>query len=481
MTVPLEYQARDEMDLGPRAALRELIVLSLPTVAQMMSYTVLQFTDTYMLALVGNAEATAAGTAGMFAFSFIGFGMGMLTLVNTLVSQAFGRKDFVACGRYLWQGVWFAVFFSLLVLPTALAGRVPFERSGHEPNLVSLEAAYYQVMIAGAVFKLLSTSYGQFFIAINRPGLVLVATIVGVCTNIFANWVLIFGNLGFPKLGVVGAALGTNLSVAVEWLIMFAFTLRPAIRRTYHALDIRLRLREMWTLIKVGFPAGGQFIADILAWTLFMMTVMGAFGTATLAANVYAFRFWHVSFMPAFGISAAVTALVGRYIGMGRPDISAKRAHLGFYVAAAYMVACGVVFFVLGRQMMRLFTDDPEIIRIGGIVLSFAAVYQFFDAMYIIYNGALRGAGDTLVPSLAVLVGSWLFVVLGAFVVSRQFPQWGPAGPWTVTTIYGGLLGLFLFTRFRRGRWKSIRLHAHVAATADSNLAPASDKVLALD
>src|SRR5688572_13892196 len=108
----------------------ELLALAAPTVAQMLSYTVLQFTDTYMLAVVGEVEATAAGNSGMFSFSFIGFGMGLLTLVNTLVSQSFGRRDFAQCGRYLWQGMWFAALFALACLPTVAIAKYPFVWSG---------------------------------------------------------------------------------------------------------------------------------------------------------------------------------------------------------------------------------------------------------------------------------------------------------------------------------------------------------------
>ncbi|MGH7213649.1 MAG: MATE family efflux transporter [Tepidisphaeraceae bacterium] len=441
-----------------RRPMVELLTLAAPTVAQMASYTVLQFTDTYMLALVSPVHATAAGNAGMFAFSFIGFGMGVLHLVNTLASQSFGAQRFEQCGRYLWQGVWFSVAFALLILPTIAVARFPFVWSGHEPELASMEVTYYRVMLCGAVFKLTSMAFGQFLLAVNRPGLVLVAAATSVPVNVLANWVLIYGNWGSPAMGVAGAAWGTNLALLSETIILAAFAFGPAVGRRFGVFDWRLRFDEMKTLLKVGTPAGGQFVADITAWTLFMMTVMGVFGTAAMAANTFAFRFWVASFMPAFGISSAVTALVGRYIGMGRPDLAARRAHLGFFVGATYMVSCGVVFLLLRYRFMRLFTEDPEIIRIGATVLVFAAIFQFFDALYVIYNGALRGAGDTLVPAVAVLVLCWGITVFGGYAVAKTFPQFGPAGPWFMAMLYGIVLGAFIFTRFQRGHWRSIRL-----------------------
>ncbi len=145
----------------------------------------------------------------------------------------------------------------------------------------------------------------------------------------------------------------------------------------------------MRKLIEVGVPSGVQIVADVLAWSLFSMWVMGQYGTRAMAANTYMMRYMVVSFMPAFGVATAVTALVGRYIGRGEPDTAARRATLGFRLTALYMVSCGLFFFLGRHLLIRMFTSDPEILRIGAQLLVFAAIYQFFDAVYIIYNGAL--------------------------------------------------------------------------------------------
>jgi MATE family multidrug resistance protein len=219
----------------------------------------------------------------------------------------------------------------------------------------------------------------------------------------------------------------------------------------------------MRTLLTIGLPSGVQLVADIAAWTLFQTLVISQFSTAAMAANTFAFRYLSVSFMPAFGIATAVTALVGRYIGAGRPELAARRAHLGFAVTAVYMVACGA-FYVLGRNvLMGLFTTDPEVLRLGVMLLVFCGIYQVFDAMYIVYNGALRGAGDTLVPAVALFVLCWGITVGGGYAVARLRPDWGLAGPWTMATLYGVILGVFMLLRFTRGRWRSIRLETRGA------------------
>ena len=455
-----------ETHLSPRgrAPLAELLLLAIPTVAQMASYTVMQFADTWMLSRLGVAEPTAAGNGGLAAWSVIGFGVGVMFCVNALVSQNFGQRDFAACGKYLWQGVWFALAFALVTAPfIPLAPRL-FAWLGHDPALIGLESVFFQITVGGTAIKLAATAFGQFLLATNRPWVVLLSAVCGVAANLVLNYFLIFGHGGFPKMGVAGAGWATIAGTAVELLVLVAIAVRPRMRLTFNTLDWRPRPAHMWTLLKIGLPSGAQIVADVAAWMLFQTWVIAQFSTAAMAANTFAFRYLSVSFMPAFGIATAVTALVGRYIGAGRPDVAAQRAHLGFYVTAVYMLACGAAY-ILGRNVLiGLFTDDPEVVRLGVIVMIFCGIYQLFDAMYIVYNGALRGAGDTFVPAVTLFLLCWGITVGGGYAVARLRPEWGLVGPWTMATLYGAILGLFLLVRFTRGRWRSIRLESKEAS-----------------
>ncbi len=441
-----------------RKPLAELLYLALPTVAQMASYTVMQFIDTWMLARLGTAEPTAAANAGMLAFAAISFGFGVLMIVNTLVSQNFGQRDYASCGRYLWQGIWFALAYSLVLVP--LIPFVPklFGVLGHSDQLVRLEQQYLQIVLGLMVFKMIGTAFGQFLLATNRPNQVLISSVVGVGANIVTAWVLIFGKFGFEPMGVVGAAWAQNIGVTIETVVLVIFVMLPKMRATFNALDWRFRGHEFRTLVTVGAGSGLQVAVDVVAWSLFSFGVLAALGENAMAASVFMFRYMVVSFMPAFGLSQAVTALVGRYIGMGRHDIAEQRANLGFKVTAVYMVTCGLFFFIFRRELIGLFNPTPEVLAMGMLLMIYAAIYQFFDAMYIIYNGALRGAGDTAVPALVTAGLCWSITVVGGWLVAVYFPQFGVAGPWTAATLYGIILGFRMDARFKAGRWKKIRL-----------------------
>src|SRR5439155_14662382 len=162
--------------------IRELLRIALPTVAQMASYTVMQFLDTWMLSHTGDriTAPTAAANSGILAFSVIAFGMGVLWVVNTLVSQSYGRKDYRSCGEFLWQGVWFSLVFAALVLPFLPLAPRAFLLAGHEPELAHQEALYLQILVSCGALKLVGTTFGQFLLAIDKAKYVMIATIVGV-------------------------------------------------------------------------------------------------------------------------------------------------------------------------------------------------------------------------------------------------------------------------------------------------------------
>jgi MATE family multidrug resistance protein len=456
----VELPASDEATSSEpvRRPIWELLFIALPTIAQMASYTVAQFIDTYMLSHVGDAEATSAGQAGLISFTVISFGFGVMMLVNALVSQAAGRKDLPACGQYMWQGIWSGLLIGLCCLPIAMLGGPLFRALGHPPELAAMEAQFFTTTVCFAAFKLCGMALEQFMLAVQKPNVVLCAAVAGVLCMIPFNYTFIYGNFGMPKLGVLGAAWGLNLAVVVEGGVTLAYIVFSGIGQKYGCGDWRLRWDKLRTLLVTGIPSGLQTVTEVAAWALFSAWVIGGAFPELAASNVYTFRYMSVSFMPAFGLSVAVTALVGRYIGMGKPDEAARRAHLGFKVAAVYMMLCGGLFFFGGRWLMSVFSTDPRVIDAGATLLVLAGVYQFFDAMYIIYSGGLRGAGDTAVPAAVTGTSCWLIVIGGGLLMIRLFPGLSVLGPWIAAAAYGVFAGLFLMIRFVRGKWRTINL-----------------------
>jgi MATE family multidrug resistance protein len=202
-----------------------------------------------------------------------------------------------------------------------------------------------------------------------------------------------------------------------------------------------------------------------------------------MTAGWIALRFMHLAFMPTVGIATAVSSLVGKYIGAGRPDTGVARARLGLAIAVGYMTFCGAMFYLFRHSLMSFFVggDTPpeqvqEIVDIGGRIMICAAVFQLFDAFGIVYSFALRGAGDTLWPSVATIVFSWAFIIGLGWGLAVYVPQWESVGPWIGAAVFIIVFGITMALRFEGGAWRRIRLVStlrdEAAETAPAGPAP---------
>lgn len=470
------------------SSVREVWALAWPTVLTMASYTVMQFVDSLMVGQVGALELAAQGNGGVWSFTILSFLFGIVTMVNSFVSQALGARRPHEVARYGWAGLWFSLIaWAALLVPFALVLPGIFGLMGHEDRLVELESAYAQVLLVGGVVTLAGKSISQFFFGIHRPKLITIAAIAGNVVNVALNYVLIYGSEGLPSLGlpgvpgvrplgVVGAALGTIGGTAVECVIPISVFLSRGFDREFGVRAAwRPELAAIRDLLRVGWPNALAFCNEIVCWAIFTGWLVGLFGTLHLTAGWITLRYLHLSFMPAVGFSVAATSLVGKYVGAGRPDLAANRARLTLAMALVYMTACGVLFGVFRHELLELFlsganlgsVDAAEVVRVGGWMMICAAVFQTFDAVGIVYSGALRGAGDTVFPGVITVVFAWAFIVgLGALLATRWAPEWQSLGPWIGASAYFILLGLGVGARFESGAWQRVRLVAPVATDA---------------
>jgi len=481
-----------------RHPLVEMLLIGAPTVVTMTSYTVMQFVDGMMVAHIqppDPAYVAAQGNGGMSVWLAMAAVLGLLSLVNSFVSQNLGAGTPERGAAYAWSALWLAALASVLFIPFALA-LGPIFRAVHpapeQAPLVEMETAYAHVLIAGAFLTLASRGLANYFFGMHRPGVVMVAVVLGNVINVCANGVLIFGAEGAPEgtplrdefraiaqalgvdaMGVTGAALGTVIGTAFELVIPFCVFVGPR----WHA---RYRTRAAWRpaakpikdLLRVGWPAGLMMGNELICWGMLMAVLIPLGGQAAgedpvvhNSAGWIALRYMHVAFMPAIGLSIAVSAMVGRAMGMGRPDLAAARAWLGLKVTLVYMGACALAFVLFREPMISVFVpgdmdaaERAAVLRVGSTVMIAAAVFQLFDACAITMSAALRGAGDTVWPGIATIILSWTLIVGGGLLLIELAPALGSLGPWIGASAYIILLGVALLARFVRGRWRTIRL-----------------------
>lgn len=471
----------DVIEETPGAALAQVLRMSWPASLTMLNSTLMKFVDGFMVAQVGPIPFAAQFIGGIMSFAPESFLMGMLTVVNTYVSQNYGAGRRRRTAQYAWAGMLVALVAAAALAPLAVAAKPLFEligslrRTGQaDPELVRLQALYFRYMILGAGLTISIQVLHQFFYGVHRPKIVFAASVVANLFNVGANAVLIFGLLGFPAMGLEGAAIGTVMSWGLHVAILLAMFLSRPLHRLFATRRLRaVRLRQCVELIRLGWPAGVQLSNDIASWAVFTAVLVGMFGEAHLAATTAAMRYIGLSFMPAVGIGMATTALVGRHIGRGRPDLARKRAHTALLTAMIYMGLCGTAFWLFRYPMLSFLVKEVpsatvtpeqahrlarEIIDTGATIMLCAAAFQLFDAVGIVYVGALRGAGDTLWPMIVTVCLSWSVILGGGYLAVTYLPQLASVGPWLAASAYVILMGLLLAWRFESGAWRRIDL-----------------------
>lgn len=439
--------------------LRMLIALAVPNVATTVAQTLMSFTDFAIVSRTPDASQAqaAVSSASLVFITLLAFPMGTLTCVTTMVSQSLGAGRQRDCAAYAWQGIWMSLLFgaaALLLWPFAMP---IYQLFGHEPAVTTMEATYTQIRLLSIGAAGATIALDNFFNGIHRPGINAISVTVSVIVNAALDYAWILGKWGFPAMGIVGAAWATVVATFVRAIFqMCAMYFGRTAARFEPRKAWRCDRDKMIRLCWVGWPAGAAFFTDIAAWTVFQLAIIGQFGTVDMAATGSVFRYLEVSFMPAVGIGMAVSTAVGKAVGQGHPPLARRITWLGTAINAVYMSLMALLFITCGGTLMEFISPDPAVVRLGTTLFVYAAVFQFFDAIAITHSCALRGAGDTMWPSIVGGAEVWIILIGGGAMVARLRPELGSTGPWAFAAAFVIVIGVTLYLRWWWGRWEQL-------------------------
>jgi putative MATE family efflux protein len=308
-----------------------------------------------------------------------------------------------------------------------------------------------------APFFLIYYTYSHFYRGVGDTKTPLKVLLVAHIVNFVGDYFLIFGKGPFPAMGVEGAAWATTLANLVAAVIFFALTFTPKMRDVFGALDQkRPRFGELARLFRVGIPIAVHFFLDMGSFLVFSAYI-GRMGTESLAVNQIAIQILALSFMPCQGFAIAATTLMGQYIGAGYPDLAKKSAYTTLKMGLFYAGFIAALCLTIPVQLVRIFNSDPVVVELGRVVLYWAALFQAFDAVQFISDGALRGAGDTRVPMLIVVGAAWFVFLPLAYVFGTVLDQ-GVVGAWAGATLYIMAVGIAMYMRLKTERWRRIEI-----------------------
>ncbi len=441
-------------------SLKYMLKLAGPMIITTISFTVMQFVDRFMVSRLGTAALAAILPAGFVSFIPASFVVGVFASVSTFVSQSLGREERKDCSSYCWQAIYVGLVYSAVVLAIVwpAAPRV-FMLLGHGAEVVEMEVIYLRIMLYANALGVFVWASSQFFMGIHRPIIMMYAALAGQVVNVGANYVLIFGKLGFPAMGIAGAGWGTFIGVAVGAGVRMAMFLSGDMSRTFKSRrTTRLDFGKMADLLRVGLPAGVELMLNVAFWGAVLFWLVGKFGKEALAATSAVLSVTNVSIMPVVGLKIALSAAVGKSIGAGRQDVAVKQTGVCLRVALIYMGLVGLCFLIFRDALMRVWSSDDRVIGIGVNILICAAIYQVFHATRTVYSGSLRGAGDTLWLAIASALGAVVVLGLGGLLIVEFLPGLGSLGPWIAATLSIITVGLANRQRFKSNSWMQIDL-----------------------
>jgi len=442
---------------------REVALLAYPLILGHLSFTVQGFVDRLFLTWY-SAEAMAGAVTGLFAvWAIISLFTGTGEYLTTFVAQYFGAGRPRRIGAAMWQGIYFsAAAGALVALLSPLAGPA-FELARHDPALRQYEVAYARTLMIGSFPVVLMATLSTFFAGRGETRVILHVNVLATAVNIVLDWLLIFGKLGLPQLGVTGAALGTVLSQVAGCVAYLALMLGREHRAAYDTLaGWRPEPELVARLVRFGMPTGLQYSLEVGAFAVFMV-IVGKVGTLELAASGIAFNLNMIVFFPMVGLAIAVSSLVGRYLGGERPELAERAVGSALALSLVYRSLCGALYVFGAKLLLAPYAAGadpatfPAVETMATVLLRFVALYSIFDMFNLVHAAGLRGAGDTVYPMLLTFGLAWIVMLVPAGIGCLRLGL-GVYFAWSMASLYVFLLGTLMWRRFRAGHWRTLRV-----------------------
>jgi MATE family multidrug resistance protein len=443
-----------------RGEIRATVSLSWPMVLTNLAQIAMTVTDVMMMGR-GGSQMLAAGALGAnLYFAPLIFGLGLMNATAPMMARELGRNRHSVrdIRRTVRQGLWIAIAVSVPIWLAVWHAEAVLVAMGQEPALAR-EAGIYVHWLQWAVLPFYGYIVLRSFVsALERPRWALVIVAAAVAFNAFANWCLIFGNLGLPRMGIAGSGLATTLSST----LMFAgLAVVVSVERRFRRYRLFGRFwRPDWSrflsLLRLGLPIAGILTFEVWIFNAAAL-LMGLIDAASLAAHAIAIQIASITFMVPMGIAQAATVRVGRAFGAGDAGAITRAGWTAYVLGVGFMSIAALAMILYPRLLIGCFidVDDPangEVVSLAVGFLAFAGLFQVFDGAQAVAGGMLRGLHDTRLPMVYGFFGYWIVGLPLGIVLGFRFGLAG-AGIWIGLSLGLAVVAVLLLARWlRRGR-----------------------------
>lgn len=439
-----------------------LIALGLPLIGANLARMALGVTDTIIVGNYGVEPLAALVLSSAYFFVLYVLGWGYAIALMGVLASAMARGDDTEVRRTTRMVVWLSGLHAVAVLPLMWFSGAILRALGQEAQIAALAQDYLRIYGFAIAPMLWAATLNSYLAPMGRANVVLWVTLAGLPVNAFLNWLLIFGNWGFPEMGVRGAALASLITVILSLAVLLAYALWLPQARQYRLMQRLWRpdwadFRRMFAL---GLPVGLTLVAETSMFAAGNL-MMGWIGPHQLAAHGIAMQLAAMAFMIHVGLGSAATIRVGDAAGRGDPAGIRDTGRSVILLSAGIAGLAALIFVTIPRTLAGLFLSEtdparPEILGLVSLMLFWAALFQIVDAMQAIALGLLRGIQDTRTPALIAAVAYWLVGVPVSYIAGFVMDL-GPSGVWAGLLAGLGTAASLLMLRFwsgeARGGW----------------------------
>lgn len=432
---------------------REVVSITWPAFIELVMSTLFGMVDMIMVGQLSSAAIAAIGLTNQPFMLLLSIFAAVNVGTTTLVAWNIGAGK-VSKASDVTRQIIVLNFFLGIIMSLAGVFSAPYIVTFMGANEDTFRDAtlYFQIVAGGLMFQALAMGITASLRGAGQTRIPMYYNIGSNLLNVFGNYVLIYGKLGFPKYGVAGAAISTTLSRMVACIVALYIVYSGRAKISISRMGrFRFDFKAIKTVMSIGIPSAlEQFIIQS-GLMMFARTVSGL-GTAHFAAHQIGLNISGLSFSPSMAFGVASTTLVGQSLGAGDKVKAKKCADVVHHMAMAVAVFVGLGFVLFSHPMARLYNKEAEVVALAGMVLKILALALPGQSTQLAIAGALRGAGDTMYPLYASAFGIWVFRVVVAYVFVHVF-SWGLAGAWVALVLDQTTRALIVYARFRSGKW----------------------------
>ena len=432
---------------------RSIILLAIPMVLEMCMESIFAVVDIKWVSYLGpDAMATVGLTESLLTLIYA-IAIGLSIGATAMVARRIGEHDRDGAARAAMQAVFLGLIVAIVIalVGAPLAPKL-LRIMGAAPSVVEHGASFTRIMLACNATVVMLFMINAIFRGAGDAAIAMRVLWLANALNIVLGPCFIFGLGPFPKLGIAGAAVATNIGRGTGAIYAFSRLIRKGGRFEITRRHFRIETEIMGRLMKLSGTGTFQVFIGMASWIGLVRTI-STFGTDALAGYVVGIRVILFALLPSWGMSNAAATMVGQALGAKKPE-RAERAvwRAGFY-NMIFLGCVGVVFVVFARQIIWLFTSDPAVMPYGVDCLRIVACGFLFYAYGMVLTQSFNGAGDTWTPTIINLFVFWLWELPLAYVLAIVF-HFGPRGVFLAITIAFSTLAIISAIFFRRGKWK---------------------------